>query len=119
MKCFLLGLVAFIVLLAAIGYAFRGKIVMRLMERTVASNLATDLLRELPDGLHVALCGAGSPLPDPDRSDPCAAVIAGSRLYVVDAGAGSSRVQRADTSSVHGSARWSPPARCRVHSGLP
>jgi ribonuclease Z len=92
MKRFLLGLVAVIVVLAAVGYAFRGKIVMRLMERTVASNLATDLLRELPDGLHVALCGAGSPLPDPDRSGPCAAVIAGSRLYVVDAGAGSSRV---------------------------
>ncbi len=92
MKRFLLGLVVVILLLAAISYAFRARIVMRLMERTVASNLATDLLRELPDGLHVALCGAGSPLPDPERSGSCTAVIAGRRLYVVDAGAGSSRV---------------------------
>jgi ribonuclease Z len=62
------------------------------MERVVASNLATDLLHELPDGLHVALCGAGSPLPDPGRSGPCTAVMAGERLYLVDVGSGSSRV---------------------------
>jgi ribonuclease Z len=64
----------------------------RLVERQVAANAAASLLDELPDGLHVALCGAGSPLPDPDRSGPCVAVIAGSRLFVVDSGAGSSRV---------------------------
>jgi ribonuclease Z len=62
------------------------------MENAVESNLATNLLRELPDGIHVALCGAGSPLPDARRSGPCTAVIAGERLYIVDAGAGSARV---------------------------
>ena len=48
--------------------------------------------RELPDGLTVALCGAGSPLPDPKRSGPCVAVIAGKHLYEVDAGDGAGRV---------------------------
>ena len=50
------------------------------------------MLDELPDGLHVAFCGAGSQLPDPKRLGPCTAVIAGERVYVVDVGASSSRV---------------------------
>jgi len=91
MRRFVLGTGVTIIVLAALGYLFRGPLVMRLMARVVASNLETDLLRELPDGLHVALCGAGSPLPDPTRSGPCTAVIAGDRLYVVDTGAGGSR----------------------------
>jgi ribonuclease Z len=45
----------------------------------------------LPDGLHVLLCGAGGPLPDPVRSGPCTAVIAGRTLVVVDAGSGGAR----------------------------
>ena len=92
MKRSLLGLLAVIILLATIGYAFRADITIRIAENAVASNLQTDLLRELPDGLHVALCGAGSPLPDPKRSGPCTAVIAGRRLFLVDVGAGASRV---------------------------
>ena len=39
----------------------------------------------------MVLCGAGSPLPDPQRSGPCVAVIAGGSLFVVDAGAGAAR----------------------------
>lgn len=92
MRRLLLGLLAAFVLAASIGYAFRRPITLRIVENTVASNLATDLVRELPDGLHVVLCGAGSPFPDPRRSGPCTAVIAGKRLFIVDAGSGSSRV---------------------------
>jgi ribonuclease Z len=40
----------------------------------------------MEDGLHVALCGAGGPLPDPKRSGPCLVVLAGEHLFVVDAG---------------------------------
>ncbi len=54
----------------------------------IASRPATDLVREL----HLVLCGAGSPLPDPKRSGPCTAVIAGKRLFIVDVGSGASRV---------------------------
>ncbi len=46
---------------------------------------------ELPDGLHVGICGAGSPFPDDRRAGPCTTVVAGKRLFVFDAGSGSPR----------------------------
>jgi ribonuclease Z len=53
--------------------------------------VADNLMASLPDGLHLVLCGAGSPLPDPQRSGPCVAIIAGKLLFVVDAGTGGAR----------------------------
>jgi ribonuclease Z len=53
--------------------------------------MATDLISELPDGLHLILCGAGSPLFDEMRSPACTAVIAGDKVYIVDTGSGASR----------------------------
>lgn len=50
-----------------------------------------DATAGLPDGLHVALCGSGSPLPDPTRAGPCSVVIAGRHLFMVDAGEGGAR----------------------------
>ncbi len=91
-KRLLLGVVVVVLGLGALVWTLRSTLAMRAIERVVATNIATDLMSELPDGLHVALCGAGSPLPDPKRSGPCVAVIAGERLFVVDSGAGSSRV---------------------------
>jgi ribonuclease Z len=87
------GRIALIVVLlaAAALFALRGPIALRLMERALARNLAADPFADLPDGLHVLLCGAGGPLPDPVRSGPCAAVIAGRTLVVVDAGTGGAR----------------------------
>jgi ribonuclease Z len=72
-------------------YLARGSLALRLFERALARNLAADPLGGLPDGLHVLLCGAGGPLPDPLRSGPCAAVIGGRTLVVVDAGSGGAR----------------------------
>ncbi len=91
MKRFLLGAIALLVVLGALGYLLRRPITMALVERQVAANMRSSLLDELPDGLHVGLCGAGSPLPDPKRSGPCVAVVAGERLFVIDSGSGSSR----------------------------
>ena len=45
-----------------------------------------DAVAEMPDGLHAAVGGSGSPLPDSKRGDPCLAVIAGKRVFIVDAG---------------------------------
>lgn len=87
-----LGLLVVAVLLGVGAYAFRKPLTRRAMNRAVEANLRSNLLDELPDGLHVLLCGAGSPLPDPQRSGPCTAVVAGERVYVVDAGSGSSRI---------------------------
>lgn len=90
MKRVAIGLLVLIGL-GALIYVFRAPLTLFLMKRMVSRNLASSLVDELPDGLSVALCGAGAPLPDPKRSGPCVAVIAGKRLYVVDSGAGASR----------------------------
>lgn len=67
------------------------KIGMALVEPIATKSIGTDLVSDLPDGLHVAICGSGSPLPDPRRASACIAVIAGKDLYVVDIGPGSER----------------------------
>lgn len=38
------------------------------------------------DALRVAICGSSAPLPSPSRAKACAAVFAGGKFYVVDAG---------------------------------
>ena len=68
MRRALLGLLVTVGVLAAIAFLLRTQITLRLMDRALERNLASSLLDDLPDGLHVALCGAGSPLPDPKRS---------------------------------------------------
>jgi len=56
------------------------------MQKGLEVRMANNTISELEDGLHVALCGAGGPLPDPNRSGACVAVIAGKQFFVVDAG---------------------------------
>jgi ribonuclease Z len=56
------------------------------MARGAEAAMTSDATSDLPDGLHVALCGAGGPLPDPKRSGACVVVYAGKHLFVVDAG---------------------------------
>jgi ribonuclease Z len=81
-----------IVIVAGLGiWMLRGPLSMRVMETVVEANLRRDRIAELPDGLHVTLCGAGGPLPDPVRSGPCVAIVAGDSLYLVDAGSGAAR----------------------------
>ncbi len=78
-----------VVVLVAIGllaYTQRTSLVERIFERGMASRLGTDVTTDFPDGLHLALCGAGGPLPAPKASGPCVAIVAGSDLFVVDAG---------------------------------
>lgn len=72
---------------AAVLYWQRVPIAIAMVERGAARNLASDPFAGLPDGLHVALCGAGSPLPDPRRSGACVAIRAGKTSLVIDAGA--------------------------------
>lgn len=74
------------VVIGAVAYSQRANIAMRIMERGAEVAMTTDATAGLADGLHVALCGAGGPLPDPKRSGPCVAVYAGDQLFVVDAG---------------------------------
>ncbi len=70
--------------------SLRSRLALAIVKRRLPSLVAADPVADLPDGLHVAIVGSGSPLPDPKRGNPCAAVIAGGRVYVVDAGERSS-----------------------------
>ncbi len=69
----------------------QGAIGQRLFERAVSERVGRDATASLPDGLHVALCGTGSPLPSPTRAGPCNVVIAGKHIFVVDIGEGGAR----------------------------
>jgi ribonuclease Z len=67
-------------------YSQRATIATRLMEKGLESRMGADVVDTLEDGLHLALCGAGGPLPAPNASGPCVAVVAGKKLFTVDAG---------------------------------
>lgn len=62
-----------------------------LFENAVRERVGRDSTSSLPAGLHVALCGTGSPLPNPVRAGPCNVVIAGKHIFVVDIGEGGGR----------------------------
>lgn len=81
-----------LVLLAVAGiWIARGPIAVTVLRQVVTRNLSGDPVAALPDGLHVGLCGSGSPLPDPHRNGPCTLVIAGKRMFVVDSGEGAAK----------------------------
>jgi len=86
----------------AAGVVACGPAALRVMRAGAERAMRADPIAELPDGLHVLLCGAGGPLPDAERSGPCVAVVAGGSLFVVDAGSGGARnLQSPDVN-------WSP-----------
>lgn len=85
MKKRYIGLLALIVV-AAIAYSQRGSLAMTMLERVAPRMMTADPWEQFEDGLHIVVCGAGGPLPDAKRSGPCIAVIAGTRIFVVDAG---------------------------------
>jgi ribonuclease Z len=83
-----------VVVVFAIGvgvFAMRGPIAMAIMARAYDRAMGPDPIGALPDGLHVGLCGSGSPMPDPTRAGPCTVVVAGKRLFVIDSGTGSTK----------------------------
>lgn len=70
------------------AFLFQRQIGMWLFERGVAQRMAVDNLARLEDGLHVGLCGTGSPMPNLKSAGPCNVVIAGKQMYVVEIGEG-------------------------------
>ena len=73
-------------------YLTRGEIALAATSRVAEKAMAANLIQQLPDGLHAVVCGSGSPLADTTRAGPCLSVIAGRRVFVVDAGEGSAEV---------------------------
>ena len=78
-------------LFAAGLYLARAPISLAIAKRVAAQRLGSDPMRDLPDGLHVAVCGAGSPMPDDKRGGPCTLVMAGKQMFVFDSGNTSAR----------------------------
>jgi ribonuclease Z len=79
-------------IVAAVGVkAFQAQIGQAAFERAVTARVGVDATASLPDGLHIGLCGTGSPLPNAERAGTCNVVIAGTRVFVVDAGDGGAR----------------------------
>ena len=69
-------IVVFVVLLAAVAaYSQRAAILAVVMARGLDARMNQNILASLDDGLHVALCGAGGPMPAPNASGPCVAVV--------------------------------------------
>lgn len=87
----LVGLI--IVFLAGMAAAFFTQrwIGERIFDRAVEQRAGVDRTADLADGLHVYVCGSGSPMPDANRAGPCLAVLAGRDGYIFDAGSGSVR----------------------------
>ena len=75
-----------IIAIGLLAYSQRATIVTRVMEKGLEARMGANMIDTLEDGLHLALCGAGGPMPAPKASGPCVVVVAGKQMFVVDAG---------------------------------
>ncbi|WP_421934422.1 ribonuclease Z [Phenylobacterium sp.] len=91
LRTVVLVLVGVIILGLAGAWLVRDKLATAAMSRIYMQAMGADPYAGLADGLHVGLCGSGSPMPDPTRAGPCTVVLAGKKLFVVDSGAGSTK----------------------------
>lgn len=87
-----LGLVGLAVIGFVAIFLFQAQIGTWVFQRGTQQRFAVDNLAKLDDGLHLALCGTGSPMPNLDRAGPCNVVIAGKQVFVVDIGEGGNEV---------------------------
>ena len=80
-----------VIALIAVGIYANQTLIMRQLLPTAATRVIQfDVISDLGEGLHVALCGAGGPMPSDNRSGPCVAVIANSEMFIIDVGVGGS-----------------------------
>lgn len=87
----LLTALAAALLSLAVALLFQAQLGRFVLGRIADARVGRDMASGLPDGLHIILCGTGSPLPDPGRAGPCNMVIAGQQRILIDAGEGSAR----------------------------
>lgn len=90
-KSTLIGLLVIAVALFLIFQFYKRTIYTAVFERAVHNIAGVDASEQLPDGLHVYLCGTGSPMPSATRAGPCIGVLAGEQAFIFDVGAGSIR----------------------------
>lgn len=75
----------------AVVWSQREALILLGIEAVAERTMAAPLVHEREDGLYVLLCGAGNPLPDPKRSGPCTAILAGDTIVIIDAGGSAAR----------------------------
>ena len=90
-RTLLLSIGGTLLVLGLAVYAFQGPLGMTVMRTVAVERLSAKPMAGRPDGLYVGICGAGSPLPDEHRAAPCTLVIAGKRMFMIDAGAAAAR----------------------------
>ncbi|MCE9648409.1 MAG: MBL fold metallo-hydrolase [Parvibaculum sp.] len=88
------GIAAAVVALAVIAYgvvmtvpSVQDALMVRVIKARLSDRSQAALLTD--GGLHLAICGSGSPMPDPTRANACTAVIAGGHIVIIDTGPGS------------------------------
>lgn len=86
-----IALVIMVLIAGLATKAFQAQLGASLFGAAVNKRVGVDATLGLADGLHIALCGTGSPLPNPTRAGPCNVVIAGKHMFIVDTGEGASR----------------------------
>jgi len=84
-----LGVVVVVVVVGA--FQAQRQIGLRLLSAVASSQLRSNGLEGIPDGLHVGLAGTGAPLPEHRRHGACTFVLAGKHLFIVDSGPGSTK----------------------------
>jgi len=81
-----------VVVVVVVGaFQAQRQIGLRLLSAVASSQLRSNGLEGIPDGLHVGLAGTGAPLPEHRRHGACTFVLAGKHLFIVDSGPGSTK----------------------------
>ncbi|MFU7527375.1 MBL fold metallo-hydrolase [Qipengyuania sp. ASV99] len=91
MKRIGIGFLVLVMLTGAAAFVFQKPIGQFAFERAAQQLAGRNQLASLTDGLHIGLCGTGSPMPNPQRAGPCNVVIAGDQVLVVDMGENGNR----------------------------
>ncbi len=91
MKRIGIGLLVAVLIVLAAGFVFQKPIGGALYQRAAQAVSGRDQLASLADGLHIGLCGTGSPMVNPTRAGPCNVVVAGDQVLVVDMGESGNR----------------------------
>jgi ribonuclease Z len=91
MKRIGIGLLVLVVMVVVAAFLFQKPIGYFAFQRAAQQISGRDQLTSLGDGLHIGLCGTGSPMPNPQRAGPCNVVVAGKQVFVVDMGENGNR----------------------------
>jgi ribonuclease Z len=86
-----IGLLVVVAIVGAAAWFFQKPIGEAMFRRAAQEVPGRDQLAGLEDGLHIGLCGTGSPMPNPRRAGPCNVVVAGEQVLVVDMGENGNR----------------------------